>query len=113
MAAERRTRNWWAATVARWKRSGLSAREFAAREGVSERTLTWWSSMLRRGTRALRGSAKTTAIAPIEIEVPRAASASADTLLVEIAVGEVVVRVAVGADVEYVRSLVTALGARG
>lgn len=109
MAAERRTRSWWRATVARWRRSGLSAREFAAQEGVTERTLSWWSSTLRRGTRAERGSMETTAIAPIEIEMPRDA---AHSRLVGIEVDGAVLRVEVGTDVEYVCELVRGLGAR-
>jgi hypothetical protein len=34
--------------VARWRASGESARVFAARSGWSPRTLSWWSSRLRR-----------------------------------------------------------------
>jgi hypothetical protein len=109
VTAAARSRSWWRSTVSRWKRSGLTAGEFAAREGVSERTLRWWSSALRRGTRAARGSSET-AITPIEIEVPRG-SAHAGHL--EIAIDGAVLRVAVGADVEYVSALVKQLrGAR-
>jgi hypothetical protein len=99
MARERRTRSWWQGAVSRWERSGLSARAFAEREGVSSRTLYWWSSALRRGTRAQRGS---TTIAPIEIALPR----SEPRGLVEVAVGGAVVRVPSGTDVEYVAELV-------
>lgn len=108
MPREHRPRSWWRQTVARWKRGGLTAAEFAEEEGVSERTLRWWSSTLRRGTRAERGSVETIALAPIEIEVPRRAATSAR---VEIEVGGAVVRVEVGADVEYVCELVRRLGA--
>ena len=106
--AERRSRAWWARTVGRWKRDGSTAAEFAARIGVSPRTLQWWSSTLGRGTRAERGSATPE---PIEIELAAGAAQSADAA-VEIAVGDAVVRVAAGADVEYVAALVRALGAR-
>lgn len=112
MATERRTRSWWASTVVRWRGSGLNARDFAAREGVSARTLTWWSSTLRRGTRASRGSMELAIVAPIEIEVPRRAGASSRSMHVEIMTGDVVVRVEVGTDVEYVGALVSALGVR-
>lgn len=112
MATERRTRIWWRATVARWRRSGLSAREFAEREGVSARTLAWWSSTLRHATRAARGSTQWVPLAPIEIDVSRIAHAASRISHVEIAVSGVVVRVEVGADVEYVRALVAALGVR-
>lgn len=111
MAAAARSRSWWKRTVSRWKSSGLTAAEFAAREDVSERTLRWWSSTLRRGTRAERGSGERTAtIAPIEIEVPRAASRARH---VEILVDGAVLRAEVGTDVEYVAALVRQLrGAR-
>lgn len=99
--------------MARWKKSGLTAREFAAREGVSERTLLWWSSTLRRGTRAERGSsstrATTTAIVPIEIELPRP---TASRSRVEIAIGEAVVSAEVGTDPEYLGALCAALAVR-
>lgn len=105
------SREWWRATVARWKRGGLSAREFGAKEGVSHRTLTWWSSELGRGTRAKRGSAE--AIVPIEIDVSRRVEpATVQRGAVHVTVGDVVVRVEEGTDVEYVSALVRALGAR-
>jgi transposase len=107
MARERRTRSWWQGAVARWERSGLSARDFAEREGVSSRTLYWWSSALRRGTRAERGSNETAAIAPIEIALP---ATVVRTHHVEIAIEGAVVRVEVGADVRYVCDLVRRLG---
>lgn len=43
----RDTRATWAARVARWTRSGLSASAFAARERVNPRTLTYWRWRLR------------------------------------------------------------------
>ena len=106
MAASARSRSWWKRTVSRWKSSGLTAGEFAAREGVSERTLRWWSSALRRGTRAERGSTESAVLAPIEIEVPRA---TAGMRHVEIAIDSALLRVEVGADVEYVGALVRQL----
>ncbi len=105
---ERHSRSWWAQTVARWKRSGLSAAEFAAREGVVERTLRWWSSALRRDTRALRGSQR---IEPIAIElVPPTPTFASSGGTIEIEVGCARVRVEVGTDVTYVGALVRELG---
>jgi transposase len=43
----RETRAAWAARVARWTSSGLSAAAFAAREHVNRRTLTYWRWRLR------------------------------------------------------------------
>lgn len=42
------TRDEWARRVARWQKSGLTATEFAAREGLKASTLTWWRAALRR-----------------------------------------------------------------
>ena len=37
----------WAKRVERWQRSGLSAREFAARHGLNGRTLAYWGWRVR------------------------------------------------------------------
>jgi transposase len=47
------TRETWAARVREWKRSGLTAAEFAERQGLNARTLTWWSSQLGRSALAI------------------------------------------------------------
>lgn len=104
MAAERRSRSWWKGAVARWKRSGLTAVEYAAREGLSARTLSWWTSALRRDTRAARGSGEAVEVAPIEIALP--ARAQREDGRLEIAVGGAVLRIDVGTDVDYVAELV-------
>jgi hypothetical protein len=105
MAAERRSRQWWQGTVARWKRSGLTAKVFALREGVAASTLQWWSSRLNCDTRAEHGSP---VVKAIEIAVAEGAPLSSRAL--EIAVADVVVRCEVGTDVAYVAALVRALG---
>jgi hypothetical protein len=101
---ERRTRAWWERTVARWRRSGQRAEEFAASVGVRAGTLQWWSWQLGRDTRARHGAPEVTAI---EIAVP--AESRSPTASVEIAVGNAVVRCDIGTDVEYVASLVRAI----
>ncbi len=101
---ERRTKSWWERTVARWRRSGQSADEFAAGVGVRAGTLQWWSWRLGRDTRALHGSSEVTAI---EIAVPT--ESRPGSTLVEVAVGDAVVRCEAGTDVEYVASLVRAI----
>jgi hypothetical protein len=55
-----------AGTVSRWRRSGETAAEFAAKEGLEVGTLRWWLSQLGRDTRAKHGSS---ALVPIEISV--------------------------------------------
>jgi len=44
----RETRVEWAKRVERWKRSGLTAKKFAAREGVRPGALSWWKWHLRK-----------------------------------------------------------------
>lgn len=38
----------WERLVERWRRSGLTSREFAARAGVNRGTLTYWAWRLKR-----------------------------------------------------------------
>jgi len=88
--------------VARWRASGVTAEEFAHREGLSTGTLRWWSYALKRDTRAEHGSS---AIEPIEVAVSPVVRGG----LLEIKVGGAVMRFESGADVTYVASLVRAL----
>jgi transposase len=44
----RRNAAQWAELVAKWKRSGLTAKKFGAREGVRPKSLSWWSWRLGR-----------------------------------------------------------------
>jgi hypothetical protein len=105
MATKRRARAWWQGAVTRWRGSGLSAAQFAKREGVRASTLVWWSSQLSRGTRAEHGAS---APAPIEIAVDEVTTLSTSRF-VEVAVGSAVIRCAVGTDAVYVAALVRAL----
>ena len=41
------TRAEWAGRVDRWRRSGLSVEDFAAREGLKPKQLGWWRWKLR------------------------------------------------------------------
>jgi hypothetical protein len=101
---ERRTRAWWERTVARWRRSGQRAEEFALGVGVRAGTLQWWSWRLARDTRAAHGSPEVTAI---EIALPTESRSTSTA--VEVAVGNAIVRCEVGTDAEYVASLVRAI----
>ena len=42
------TRATWESRVREWKRSGLTAADYAEREGLNASTLSWWSSELSR-----------------------------------------------------------------
>lgn len=105
MERERRSRAWWRETTARWRQSGLTATEFAKLEGVNVNTLRWWSSQRGHGTRAKHGSE---AVRAIEIAVPAVARAETSGMI-EIVVGDAVVRCDASVDTAYVASLVRAL----
>lgn len=90
--------------VSHWKRSGLSAREFAARVGINPRTLERWSYNLGRQSRGERESALATIV-----EV-RGASSVDERFEVELNGGRRV-RVPSCFDVEALRRLVAALEA--
>jgi transposase-like protein len=52
----RKTSEAWGKRVERWRRSGLTAAQFAAREGVNPHTLAYWKWKLRQGEELPRGS---------------------------------------------------------
>jgi transposase len=64
----RATRTEWAGRVRRWRASGLTAREFAAREQLNPNTLNWWSSQLRRTNPAPGGFVELT-VTPMPVAV--------------------------------------------
>ncbi len=84
----------WRERVARWRASGLGARQFAAGEGVSVETLRRW--VRRLGP----------AVAFVEVAVPEPVAAHA-----ELCVGAAVVRMPLTATAEQWRSLLDAVGA--
>lgn len=89
--------------MARWRRSGLTARQFAESEGLSVFSLRWWSSQLARDNRAEHGAS---AIEPIEITVE---GRQAGRELVEVVVGAATIRCERGTDVGYIAALVRAI----
>ena len=115
MGRVRRSREFWVDAVTRWRRSGLTAREFADREGLSAKTLAWWSCMLGRATRAKRGvdqrgkRGSAERVVPLEIDLDALAPRYAAMLSIEAA--GVVVRVPVGTDAAYVTALALSLAA--
>jgi hypothetical protein len=103
MGRERRSRVWWSSRVARWRRSGLTARHFAESEGLSVFSLRWWSSQFGPDNRAEHGAS---AIEPIEITVEAGRSGRG---LVEVVVGAATIRCEPGMDVGYIAALVRAI----
>jgi hypothetical protein len=101
----------WAARVARWTSSGLSAAAFAARERVNPRTLTYWRWRLRvDGPAALPTACRGAPF--VEVVVPPAVRAAPAELEIvvpagyRVRVGEVVVA-------ETLRTVLDVLEARG
>ena len=58
------SRKFWSDRVRRWKSSGLTAKKYAARRGLSVERLYHWSSRLRREERA-RGATFAPMIPPV------------------------------------------------
>lgn len=44
----KRSRAAWTKLVREWRESGLTGKAFAVRRGISENSLFWWSSKLKR-----------------------------------------------------------------
>lgn len=57
----------WSRLVAEWKRSGLSAGEFAAQRGFERSTLYWWSSYLKRRRDGARRKAGKLRLIPVQV----------------------------------------------
>ena len=100
----RGTRAQWADRVRRWKSSGLTAQQFAARHRLKRSTLVWWSWALGR----------TEPSAPGFIEVLRSAIAPhTDDGEIELVLrGELRIRVSGQFDPAVLLRLVAALEAR-
>jgi len=97
--------------VSQWRKSGLTAAEFALRQELSVSSLRWWSSELGRGSRASGHGRRGGEIEAIELTLP-AAGPGAPAGVLEVAVGNAVVRFDATVGVAYVASLVRALGGR-
>jgi transposase len=98
------TRETWAARVREWKRSGLTAAEFAERQGFNAATLTWWSSQLGRAALAVSR--------PPVVEVMVAPRADAGSSLEVMLASGIRVTVPGGFDEETLRRLLAVLEGR-
>ena len=47
-----RSRARWTELIREWREGGLSAKEFAAAKQLTEKTLVWWASRLKREARS-------------------------------------------------------------
>jgi|SRR5579859_5652117 len=104
----------WRERVERWKSSGLQAKEFAAAENLSPRSLAWWHWQLRRSEvpatmkRAKRAKKRCAAVSFVPVVV-RASEATPMEIVLP---GEIRVRIDVGFDEATLLRLVRTLGSR-
>lgn len=63
----------WASRVKRWQASGLTAGEFAEREGIGERSLVWWKWNLKRAP-----ASSAAAFLPVRVIEAQAVSSAAE-----------------------------------
>ena len=105
----------WRERVERWKASGLQAKEFAAAENLSPRSLSWWQWQLQRrsevpaitkGRRRAKKRAASMSFVPV---VVRAVEATPMEIVLP---GEIRVRIDVGFDEATLLRLVRTLGSR-
>lgn len=113
------TREAWKGRIERWQHSGLTAGQFAAREGIRPQTLTWWRWRLgrerRTGVRRPRGaSAATPPVEFVELVAAPATRREDDaSSSVELVLGRSYrVRVAPGFDGEVLERVLDVLEAR-
>ena len=99
-----------------WLRSGLTAKEFAASEGVNANTLAYWKWHLSSSTTDASTAANAGRCVPsfVEIVAPRtdAADISSAKPLEVVLPGNLVVRVPPEFDAALLRRVVDALGGR-
>lgn len=102
----RETRAAWAARVARWEQSGLTAERFATRERVNPRTLRFWKWKLRATPEPALASPPAQAVTFLELVGTTPSTALEVVLPAGYRVG-----VAPGFDAATLRTLLTVLEA--
>ena len=104
MVASRRNRAQWAELTQRWKRSGLTATDFARLEGLNPNTFAFWRSKLRH-------EPVETPLAMVRLRTEPRPPSHSDPLQVVMADG-LVVRVGPGADLDQLAQLICVLEER-
>lgn len=108
----RETRSKWAKRIARWARSGLDAKTFAEREGVSPETLRWWRWKLGGTTRS-EPATQHAAFVEVVPELVADDAARSDDAALELVLGTGVrVVVPAGFDAISLQRLLAILGGR-
>ena len=111
----------WRERVDRWKASGLTGKEFAAKEDLSPRSLSWWGWRLRRSAtgqsaqppkpRRRRRKQRARKLSFVPVVVGKTRSAEAPTIIEVVLPSNLRVRVAAGIDETDLVRIVRALGA--
>ena len=100
--------------LARWRRSGLTLREFGQQRGIPLSTLTWWRQVFRRAGEPVDPASKSTpaANAVVFTEVPRPATIPTTPSVLEIVLRSGhVLRVPAGADTDTLQRVLQVLQA--
>jgi transposase len=87
----------WTKRVQRWNKSGQSAEEFAAREGLKKERLVWWRWKLRAEAAASKDAAPLSFL-PVQVVEPKASPVLRSALMDIVLPNGRVVRVAPGFD---------------
>jgi len=109
----------WRERVERWKASGLTGKEFAAKEDLSPRSLSWWGWRLRRGTeapaqarrRVARRKRRTKRLSFVPVVVGNARRSEAPAIIEIVLPSSLRVRVPAGIDETALLRVVRTLGA--
>jgi hypothetical protein len=112
--ATRRPREQWTALVATFEQSNQSVERFCAKRGIRPGTFKWWRWRLRdsRASAVTSRSSAVDDVRLIPVDVVGLTARSEAGKAVEIAFGDVAVRVEPGTDAVYVASLVAELRSR-
>jgi|HubBroStandDraft_1064217.scaffolds.fasta_scaffold423244_1 hypothetical protein len=108
----RRSRAEWESLITELETSGQSVARFSARRGLKPRTLQWWRWNLDRTEPLTRHAKACVRLIPVDVIEPAATADMGNRAPIEISLGDVAVRVAVGTEPAYVASLIAALRAR-
>jgi len=90
----------WKKRVERWNKSGKTADEFAAGEGLKAKQLVWWRWKLGAECAAAPKDTAAPSFVPVRVVEPRAALVLRSALMEIVLPNGLIVRVAPGFDLE-------------
>lgn len=108
----RRSRVEWELLIAELEASGQSVARFSARRGLNPRSLQWWRWKLHRTEPVARNAEASVRLIPVDVIESAATADVGNPAPIEVSLGDLAVRVAVGTEPAYVASLIAALRAR-